>query len=260
MECKNCQRPLTSDTNFCLQCGAKVIRNRLTFKILWMDFQERFLNYDNTFLRTLIHLFSRPQEVILGYIEGVRKKYMDPISYFGIALTLSGFQVFLTKRLFQNSIDMDIFHSGMNQEVFRKTFTTALDYQALIFVLIIPLFAFCGWLVMNRRRHLFTEHIVTSTYILAQYTIVTTPVNICLLFLWPEIYASFGFSGFLLMIAYALYAYQRIGEYRIGWFLFRACLFLMSFGALYLLFSILIMITLIITGVVSPEELKGPHG
>ena len=42
MNCKNCDLPLRTDYSFCSNCGAKVIRNRLTLKNLWYDFTERF--------------------------------------------------------------------------------------------------------------------------------------------------------------------------------------------------------------------------
>ncbi|MDO6470350.1 DUF3667 domain-containing protein [Maribacter sp. 1_MG-2023] len=90
MECKNCHTNLRTDFSYCPDCGAKVIRNRLTVKNLWYDATERFFNIDNTFLITFKHLFTKPDEVIGGYINGVRKKYLNPTSYFTIAITLGG--------------------------------------------------------------------------------------------------------------------------------------------------------------------------
>ncbi|WP_369598046.1 DUF3667 domain-containing protein [Mesonia mobilis] len=55
-----------------------------------------FLNYDNTFLKTYAHLFTQPHIVIGDYINGVRKKYLNVVSYITIALTLAGFY---TKKL-----------------------------------------------------------------------------------------------------------------------------------------------------------------
>ena len=92
MNCKSCQSTLKSQDNYCNICGAKVIRNRLTFKNLFEHFSEQFLNYDNKFLLTFITLFKRPEDVIAGYISGTRKKYVNVISYFAIAITLSGLQ------------------------------------------------------------------------------------------------------------------------------------------------------------------------
>lgn len=81
MDCKNCNNSLPIACSYCPDCGAKVIRNRLTLKNLWSDVTERFFNLDNTILKTFLHLCTTPDVVIQGYISGVRKKYMNPIGY-----------------------------------------------------------------------------------------------------------------------------------------------------------------------------------
>ncbi len=40
MLCKNCETPLTTDSDFRKSCGVKVIRNRLTVKNLFENFTE----------------------------------------------------------------------------------------------------------------------------------------------------------------------------------------------------------------------------
>ena len=54
MHCKNCHKPLSDEQNFCDDCGAKRIRNRLTPKILAAQINEQFISIDNKFLRTFI--------------------------------------------------------------------------------------------------------------------------------------------------------------------------------------------------------------
>ena len=102
MTCKNCDTRLRTDFLYCPACGGKVIRNRITIKNLWTDVLERYFNLDNTFVNTFVHLFSKPEVVIEGYLQGLRRKYLNPISYLGIALTLSGVQIFLMSK----SIDL----------------------------------------------------------------------------------------------------------------------------------------------------------
>ena len=103
--CKNCNTQLLSKNDFCPSCGGKVIRNRLTLKALFSNFSEQFLNYDNKFLKTFLHLFSKPEEVIDGYINGTRKKYVNVVSYFAIAITLSGLLMFVLNKFFPGLLD-----------------------------------------------------------------------------------------------------------------------------------------------------------
>ena len=106
MNCKNCQVSLKVTDHYCHECGAKVINRRLTFKHAWEEFSTIFLNYDNTFLKTYAHLFTQPHVVIGDYLNGVRKKYLNVVSYSAIALTLTGFQVFMLKNFYPETLDV----------------------------------------------------------------------------------------------------------------------------------------------------------
>ena len=77
MNCKNCNKPLNAIQKFCDDCGAKIIQNRLTPKVLAAQVNEQFISIDNKFLRTFIDLFKNPEIVIDGYINGTRKKHID---------------------------------------------------------------------------------------------------------------------------------------------------------------------------------------
>jgi hypothetical protein len=105
MNCKNCHTELISDSDFCNRCGSKVIRNRLTFKNLFEHFSDTFFNYDNKLLRTFIDLFIRPEVVIGGYIDGIRKRYVNPISYFGLAITFSGLYLLILNKFYPEALD-----------------------------------------------------------------------------------------------------------------------------------------------------------
>lgn len=89
--CKNCETPLNLDQGFCPSCGAKRMYNRLNWSNLTEDFADRFLNIENDFLRTFVALFTKPEDVIGGYIDGVRKRYLSAFSYFEISLMIVGF-------------------------------------------------------------------------------------------------------------------------------------------------------------------------
>ena len=100
MKCKNCNTLLDEQSDYCNICGARAIRNRLTIKNLFEHFSEQFLNYDNKFLQTFITLFKRPESVIGGYIEGTRKRYVNVITYFSIAIMITGVEYFILNKFF----------------------------------------------------------------------------------------------------------------------------------------------------------------
>ena len=256
MECKNCHTQLSTDENYCSRCGARVIRNRLTLKNVLEDIYEQHLNLDNRLLATLVHLFTKPGEVIKGYLYGLRKRYLNPISYLGIAITLSGILVFVIKRDFLKKLNLDVLHTGANIKGANKIFETTLDYQNFAFVFLIPLMAAVGWLVYTRPRYNFTEHLVSMTYVLAHLTIVTFPIVILLLYLDPEHFGVHSFVNIALIVLFTAYVYRKICDYSLKTFLVRTSLYIILFVLCYFLFSVGIVVLMLLTGAISLEDIR----
>jgi hypothetical protein len=165
-------------------CGAKIVKKRLTIRNLFADINEQFLNIDNKFLKTFIHLFTKPDIVIDGFINGTRKKYINVIQYLAISLTLLGVQLFILNKFYpdffqavftdtQNYLAMYPEETRPKIEEFMSDYYTFVnEYQSLIYVLGIPFTAFVTRLAfLKEKLYNFTEHIVVNTYITAQYVI-----------------------------------------------------------------------------------------
>ncbi|MEZ4778362.1 MAG: DUF3667 domain-containing protein [Flavobacteriaceae bacterium] len=171
MECKNCKKILSSNDDFCSTCGAKVIRNRLTVKNLWADFVEQFLNYDNRFLQTYLNLFKKPEEVIGGYIHGTRKKYVNVISYYAIAITFAGFQLFIIRKFFPESMDLQAILPKENPNA-SMDLNWIYDYYSFLSLINLPIYALIAKVTfIGLEKYNYTEHLVINTYLVAQYTI-----------------------------------------------------------------------------------------
>lgn len=189
MNCKNCNNTLKESQKFCDECGAKIIQNRLKPKVLAQQVNAQFISIDNKFLRTFIDLFKQPEIVIIGYIDGTRKKYIDVLQYFAISLTLAGIQVFLITTFFKEALEFspefittienmpeqDINPmASFNPDIFTK-------YQGLIYILGVPISALATWLVyyiFGNKRFNFTEHLVLNLYYSAQIIIITAVFSI----------------------------------------------------------------------------------
>lgn len=90
MDCKNCKSKLNQKNNYCCDCGAKIIRERITIKSLLFDLLVAF-GWDSSFFVTLRHLFCKPQIVFKEYVNGTRKKYANPFTFFALSLAISLF-------------------------------------------------------------------------------------------------------------------------------------------------------------------------
>lgn len=255
MHCKNCDNSLRTDYSYCPDCGAKVIRNRLTVKNLWYDAIERYFNVDNTFLKTFLHLFSKPEVVIAGYIEGIRKKYLNPISYLGIAITLSGLLVFFMRKN-SGQFDMDILGTGQSQPWQDKFWDVILDYQAILFVLYIPMMAIAGWLNFQAKKYNFSERVVVFMYSLAQYSLgIFVPSLLILIFL-PSFYMKFSLIAVLFMYFYAAYVIKRISLEKGIELWSKVLIFWMIFTFFYMSLSIIIPIIMLLTGNIQLEDFR----
>ena len=193
MNCKNCNTALSNLINYCPECGAKIIKKRLTFRNISAEINEQFFNIDNKFLQTFIHLFSQPEGVINGFIDGTRKKYVNVIQYFAISLTLVGIQVFLMNTFFKEAMELDpnMFNplgidpeSQKNNPFNSLQFEDYNNYQSVIYVLSVPFSAISTWLaywVVGVRHYNFTEHLVINLYYSAQVIIINAFITIVLL-------------------------------------------------------------------------------
>lgn len=243
MNCKNCHTDLVENADYCSTCGGKVIRNRLTFKNIFEHITETFFNFDNKLLRTLIDLFKKPELVIGGYISGIRKRYVNPISYIALSLTVGGLYIIILNKFFPNVL-LEMSTAGVEgQEEFMTMYVESLQkYYSFYMIGFIPLYALISRLVfINRKEFNFTEHLVMAMYIMAQYSLVSSFLNIGLLVLQlpPDL---LGTSATFLQMAYFGYCYKRIYKLSIKGIILRTLWF---FGII-----LIVMLFFIILGVV----------
>ncbi len=257
MTCKNCNSLLEAEQRYCFECGAKVIRNRLTLKNLSSDFSEQFLSYDNKFLKTFLALFKTPEEVIEGYINGTRKKYVNVIQYFAIALTVVGIQVFLMNTFFKEAMELDPDMFGMNFDPETQKdnpfnnikYEDYNNYQSLIYVLTIPFSAIASWLtyfILGIRHYNFTEHAVLNLYYSAQVIIVNAVITIGLLCLNVDFMTTTYISTFFILV-YFFYVLKRVFK---SSFLIALAHFLLVMVIYGVLFAFIMILTIVIVVIV----------
>ncbi|WP_299099360.1 DUF3667 domain-containing protein [uncultured Winogradskyella sp.] len=253
MNCKNCNNTLRESQKFCDECGAKIIQNRLKPKVLVAQVNEQFLCVDNKFLRTFIHLFTKPEMVIVSYIDGTRKKYIDVLQYFAIALTLAGIQLFIMSTFFKESLDFQSgFVDGLNSSSSQKDNpfkNINTDFfsksQSILYILFVPFYAFGTWFtyyILNERVYNYTEHIVINLYYNAQIIILTAVFGTLFAIIGVEYYIV-SLALFIPTLLYLFYILKRVFKDTF-WAAFLRFI-IASFIALTSMFIIGIIITLL---------------
>ena len=248
--CVNCEQFIALDQRFCSHCGGKRIYNKLTWRNLLEDFVDRFFNLENSFLKTFVAMFRQPEDVIGGYINGMRKKYLPAFSYFAIAITLSGFYSFILKGWFlQEFISAQSSFYGADmasvQVEMTETITnTMMEYQSIYMFLSIPIMALISKLVFwNYKNYNLVEHFVIYLYTYSHISIISVTLN--LLFIWNTT-LLFGVSivTVLLLFVFTAYVLKRLYQLDNASVILKSSLFLV----VMLVFSCFSMFPLAIYG------------
>lgn len=251
MDCKNCGSSLRSDFDYCPSCGAKVIRNRLTIRNIWQDLSFQVFNLDNTFLKTFRHLFSRPETVLNSYISGTRKRYMNPISYFAIAITLSGILFFVLRNIYEVNLTGNSFSDKQTTANMEFVF----DYQGLLSYLIMPIYAAMTWLLFIDKKKLnYTEHLVANAYITGQTSFVQVLVCLPLFGLFEIKYDVFNWIFLILVVIYQFYVLGSVHRTKFWSTFFRSLAYLILFVFVMLGIGVIVVLISILLGKVSLQD------
>jgi hypothetical protein len=257
MNCKNCKSELNENDNFCNKCGAKIIKGRITVKSLFSHLLIS-LGWDSNFFITLRYLLSKPQTIIGEYINGTRKKYSNPFTFFAISLAISLFvfnqyseQFILmstTTNIQQTSklenVSASITNNNKkgleilgykNQEELNKSIVEfQLRYYNLISFLYLPLFTLIAFFVF-RKPYNYGEHLVINTYIIS----ITTFLGVLLFVFSLLTEINILYYAIFITFLYYSYAYKKLYELSFGRLILKIFKFL---GILLLLFIATIII------------------
>ena len=258
MRCKNCNTKLNSESNYCFSCGGRVIRNRLTLKNLFEHISETFFNYDNKLLRTIIFLIKKPEDVIGSYVNGVRKKYVNPISFFGLSITLTGLSIFFIKKYYIKYLDFssisDGYSSEASQKMTKNLANDTLEYSSLIYSGLIPILALISFIIFYKKAYNFTEHIVLYLYSMSLFSLVSVIFGHLILMIVPSQYLLFSFAMYVLAFFYHCFLLKRVFELSMSELILKSILFLMLFFALYIGISILVFAILMLSGNINLQD------
>ncbi|MGJ8593949.1 MAG: DUF3667 domain-containing protein [Aquaticitalea sp.] len=249
MDCKNCHSTLSENASYCYDCGGKVIRNRLTLRNLFEHLSETFLNYDNKFLQTFIGLFRKPEYVIGTYINGTRKRYVNVVSYFAIAITLSGLQLYILNKFFPDALDISTLDTSGSDMLKESNFMAILqEYQSIIMMLYVPLYAIISRVVfLNKKTYNYTEQLVIYMYIQAQ-TSISAAIILTLLVMVGFNYFALSYFYIAAMVLYSAYCLKRLYQLTTSEIILKTLIFGLIIGALMVLIVIIMFAVMFMNG------------
>ena len=200
--CRNCGAPISPSHEYCGVCGQKRISGRITLQEVARDLLHALTRVDRSVLSLMSQLLARPGTVARDFVDGRRRRYFGPFSFFVVcvaagaaAISLSGFPVVTT-----------------NQPNLIAAFLQA--HSNLVYFNPVPLLAAACRIVFAPDRLHFAEHLVLVAYtegmhvlwitlviVPAWYLIAPTPelsqrLFYAILPIWP-LYFAFACSQFV---------------------------------------------------------------
>lgn len=227
MNCKNCQANISTEDKFCSKCGAKIIKERITTKRLLDNFFDA-IGWDRGFFLTLRLLTYQPQTVVKNYIDGTRKKYANPFSFFAINLAISLFFITQYSDKFieissnlnltqietiskvqgsntRNTKQVNTFNGNVKE--FTKSATAfQIKYYNLISFLLLPLYTFIAFFAFGK-PHNYGEHLVINTYLQGFLLLFSTSLFVLSLLIKVDL---FVIGSLLSSFFYYLYTYKKL--------------------------------------------------
>lgn len=250
--CVNCRAAVS--TPRCGQCGQPNPPKKLNFAVLLKEFQTRIYGFDGMFLRSVRDLTLIPGEVARQFIQGNRVRYMGPVGYFFLVLTLS----LLTMQLFEVDLyALSTTNSGLltdeteQQKIFQQKIMALIQNNMRTFSFLqVPIAAFFVWLFFRKSRHNYLESCVLVFYTYG-HLIWGSLIGVAALYFF-----SWNSSLLQILIGALFTGYACVGFYNYGSKVSRFIKGFLVSVASFVAFMLLGMIAAIVYLVSNPDMLK----
>jgi hypothetical protein len=205
--CKNCGADL--DGVFCRNCGQKADIHAISFSYLTHEAIHALTHTDKGFLFLIKDLLLKPGIVAKEYIEGKRKKYFNPLSFFVITSALHAY--FVTKTGYFSASESSGTSSGRKMP---SWIADALRYsnehgRLLQFLLIIPLLALLTWIFFRKPRRNLAELSVLFAFIVGESNVLRILVFIPVFLLFPELGRTNVYTFEVVLLVYITVALKQ---------------------------------------------------
>ncbi len=188
IRCKHLQ-----GAHFCPNCGQPAQVPRLRLRNILLEFFDRLFGVNGMFVRTMVHLFTKPGLVAATYIKGDRRSYLGPVAYFLIITTVYLLYIQLVEFDFQGFFDqaIDDYIGEVDEQTLRTMEMSAqvsMKFMRIVNFANAFFLAIALWLVYRKSKGLnYIEQLAASLYVTAQTVLFTLFTMV--------IYTLFGYSS-----------------------------------------------------------------
>lgn len=224
--CLNCSSELAVSQHFCANCGQKTSTHRITFAHFSHEFFHALTHADKGVLHLLKELTLRPGMVAREYLQGKRKKYFNPFTFFLLVMAFFVFSAtILNKNLPRVEADPAVI-ARIPTEAGKASYIATMEragkattfmhkYSNLVGMIAVPFLSLITWLCFRRRGFNYSEHLVANLFFTSYNNLVFALFIIPLELVFNSLegnrvlitigmafhafYLAWGLSGFLQM-------------------------------------------------------------
>jgi hypothetical protein len=222
--CANCGATLLGE--WCHRCGQHRRESaRLDLREIVARFSESLLNLDSTLLRTFVGLTIQPGQLCREYVEGHRKRYMNPFGYFVLAGAANLLGAATVARIFGEPRPPDAAEGEL-----------ASEYVTWFMLGLLVPFALVLRRLFRRADRNLAENYVFALYVLGQFVWFELLILLPLTYAIPD--AALAIAYVVGWITYVTFASVPFYSERWYWALAKVLLSLVALLAVLTLFAI----------------------
>ena len=192
MNCKTCGSALAVEFRFCPNCGETAHPHRLNMQHVLHGFVHGLLHADKGIFLLVKDLAKQPGRAALDYVQGIRKKYFNPVSFL---LITGGLTFFLRHKLAFTA-------AWGSQRLTHYTAEFIHQYTTPIIVLTIPLLSLYSWLLFRSSGKNYAENMVMNMYMMGEYHLFSIIAVVLPAYFFPQLNFFLIGLAFLIMAVY----------------------------------------------------------
>ena len=169
--CKNCGQTTTGA--YCGNCGQRSAVYKVTFRETFNDLADNLFSISAPLPRTLKYLIADPGKLLRDYLEGKRKSYYKPISFFILATVFYLFIRWLIDFDIRGTVvstDSAVEQMGEDNIIKARDFMFRNINNLLFFFVLSMSLALKTFFY---RKYLLSEYIAVSFYLVGFYSLMT---------------------------------------------------------------------------------------
>jgi hypothetical protein len=215
--CKNCEHLLSETHQFCPNCGQTAHIHKFSFGHLLHEFFHAFTHADKGIIHLVKGLATKPGKVVAEYLDGKRKSYFNPFTFF---LLCAGFFVFMNALVKPNGewpkADPAVLAripSAKGKEMYMKAmersttvYTITQKNSNMLALAALPINALIFWIFFRRRGRNYAEFVVAMLFLGSfatfLFSIVISPLMSITRLTHPTIYLTLLIVGLLFLAVY----------------------------------------------------------